>query len=96
MRNKKEKDYDEMLSELARIARADTDAVVTAIRAGEVPPDLAAVSAVKCKRSSDGACEWEVKTVDRLKAIELYLKYAVDRGGESPPAEGLLVDYDYG
>ena len=95
-KKKKEDLYGEMLAELARIARAETDGMVDAIREGQVPADLTAVSAVKCKRASDGACEWEIKTVDRLKAIELYLTYAGGRGGEAPPSEGILVDYDYG
>ncbi|MBO5111422.1 MAG: hypothetical protein J6D21_11995 [Clostridia bacterium] len=87
----------EVLEELVEIIRAKPDGVIDALNEGRASEELTAVSAIKCKRGTDGGCEWEIKLVDKLKAIELYLKYGDGHGEErEAPTSGFVVDYDYG
>ena len=85
----------EVMEELVRIIRASPAEILRALMAEETVPDCSALATVKCKRSADGSSEWEVKTADKLKAIELYLRFSggKDAGGLSP---GVTVEYDYG
>ena len=86
----------EVMEELYRLIAARPDGVVEALLAGTPPEELSAIAAVKCKRGADGACEWEIKPVDRLKAIELYLKYREGAPEPAGPSPGVVVEYDYG
>ena len=93
---KKKKDWTpEVMEELVCMIRARPDKVLAALEEGRAAEELAAVASVKCKRGADGECEWEIKLADKLKAIELFLKYR--DGGEEPEAPGgIVVNYDYG
>lgn len=83
------------MEELVRIIRATPAEILRALMAEETVPAFSALAAVKCKRGADGSSEWEVKTADKLKAIELYLRFSggADAADASP---GVTVEYDYG
>lgn len=93
---KKKKDRSEEVMEvLLAIIRARPDGVLAALEAGEAAEELAAVSHVKCKRGTDEVSEWEIKMADKLKAIELYLRFRDGAAVPEAPA-AMRVEYDYG
>lgn len=94
MGRKKKNFDDEVMDELFRIIRASPERMLRALEAGEEVPEVSALAAVKCKRGADGSCEWEIKTADKLKAIELYLRHRC--GVEATGGMDVQVDYDYG
>ena len=96
MGRKKKDRSEEVMEVLLAIIRARPDGVLAALEAGEATEELAAVSHVKCKKGSDEVSEWEIKMADKLKAIELYLRFRDGASAVPDAAAAMRVEYDYG
>lgn len=92
---------DRIVQELARIAFVQTSQVVDiatgALKPGANANDLAAVAAVKVKKTEQRE-EWEVKFADKIKALELLGRHCGmwnDKADASAPVQ-VVIAYDYG
>ena len=96
MGRKKKDRSEEVMEVLLAIIRARPDGVLAALEAGDAAEELAAVSHVKCKKGSDEIAEWEIKMADKLKAIELYLRFRDGAPAVDHAPAAMRVEYDYG